>query len=208
MPGTYNSGRNNRSAARHEGMRRLTLAHLRRRKLLQAGFGGIVSWSCDGENNGSVLYRTHHGYSELIWWTQGGDEKKLRLDHRYSATNFGGQRLWFACPGCYRSCGILYFGAGTFRCRQCFRITYASQYDRRHERPRRKAAKIRARLGQITGAPDCEAFPPKPKLMRWATYRALKAADRQYCRAFDAAWGEWAVGKFAGAFGRLSPSTR
>jgi hypothetical protein len=43
-----------------------------------------------------------------------------------TATCFVGERRWFTCPGCGRRCRIVY-GGKLFRCRLCYRLTYASQ---------------------------------------------------------------------------------
>jgi hypothetical protein len=94
--------------------------------------------------------------------------------------------MWFACPNCYRTCSVLY-GGRRFYCRQCWRLTYASQYEDRWERARGQAEKIRAKLGQ-PGFIDFDSthdFPEKPKWMRWHTYRRLRAKDSQLMRAYE-----------------------
>jgi len=43
-----------------------------------------------------------------------------------SKTGFGGERLWFVCPGCRSRVGGLYEGQnGQFACRKCLGIKYA-----------------------------------------------------------------------------------
>jgi hypothetical protein len=206
MPGTSNSGRNNRSAIKHEELQRLSLTTLRKRKLLSPGRSGSITWSCNERLTGLANFSMVDRYSSKISFPlPSGEWRHETIAHSFTPTNFGGWRLWFACPRCSKACGTLYRAHGRYVCRQCLRLTYASQYDRQHERPRRKAIKIRARLGQSTQAPDGEAFPPKPPRMRWATYRRLKAEDRKHCRDYDGAWGEWAIGIFAAAFARTRP---
>jgi hypothetical protein len=109
-----------------------------------------------------------------------------RIDYCYTPTNFGNRRLWFECPNCCRACGVLY-GGRRFYCRQCWRPTYASQYEDWWERARRQAEKIRTKLGQ-PGFIDIDRthdFPDKPKWMRWHTYRRLRAKDSQLMRAYE-----------------------
>jgi hypothetical protein len=51
--------------------------------------------------------------------------------------HFGGERRWFACPGCGRRCGVLYQpGPGdAWRCLRCHGLTYRSaQQAHREER--------------------------------------------------------------------------
>lgn len=56
------------------------------------------------------------------------------IELSFSPTNFGGQRLWFMCPGeageksCSRRTDFLYLlpDARFFACRQCHRLTYRS----------------------------------------------------------------------------------
>lgn len=42
---------------------------------------------------------------------------------------FGGARVWFACPRCDGRAARLYLGGDGFRCRSCARLSYASQRD-------------------------------------------------------------------------------
>jgi hypothetical protein len=87
---------------------------------------------------------------------------------------YGGSRPWFVCPGrrCVRRVATLYRVGNYFLCRHCGRLAYVSQRLDREERLRRRAGKIRVRLG---GDDDrCADFPPKPKGLHWRTYWALE----------------------------------
>ena len=93
------------------------------------------------------------------------------------ACRFGGERPYFICPGvvnggaCYRRVGKLYSGGRHFLCRHCYRLAYASQSDGASDGPRRRANKIRQRLG---GDPGMDApFPEKPPRMWRLTYERL-----------------------------------
>jgi hypothetical protein len=40
---------------------------------------------------------------------------------------YGGRRWWWTCPSCCRRVGVLYnVGGVSWRCRQCYRVTYRS----------------------------------------------------------------------------------
>jgi hypothetical protein len=64
-------------------------------------------------------------------------------------------------------------------------ITYTSQYEVWWERARSQAEKIRAKLGQPDFIDSADEFPEKPKLMRWQTYRRLRAKDSKLMRTYE-----------------------
>lgn len=81
---------------------------------------------------------------------------------------FGGFRSWFRCPRCRRRAGKLYQAAKRFLCRRCYGLAYDCQREKRDARARRRAFKIRRRLGGE--ANFVSPFPWKPKGMHWRTY--------------------------------------
>jgi hypothetical protein len=68
-------------------------------------------------------------------------------------------------------------GHDYFVCRRCGDLRYTSQREDDAHRLLSKAQAIRVRLGG--GAAMNQAFPPKPKHMRWKTYRLLRAESEQ-----------------------------
>ena len=68
-------------------------------------------------------------------------------------------------------------GQKYFACRRCCDLRYASQCEDYAHRAMSKAQAIRLRLGGSAGL-DRE-FPPKPKRMRWKTYRLLRARSEE-----------------------------
>lgn len=54
-------------------------------------------------------------------------------------------------------------------------LRYNSQYEPSYQRQLDMADKLRKRVGGDNGAFDGEPFPPKPRWMRWSTYRRLQA---------------------------------
>ena len=76
---------------------------------------------------------------------------------------------------CRRRVRKLYLAPGlrTFACRRCAELCYTSQREDDKTRALSKAQAIRVRLGGSAAMQD--RFPPKPKRMRWKTYRLLRA---------------------------------
>lgn len=87
----------------------------------------------------------------------------------WEACRFGGRRPFFICPGCGDHVLHLY-RYGSFQCRKCHALTYASQRERESDRAQRRAGKIRRRLG---GKAGWENFVPRPKGMHARTYERL-----------------------------------
>jgi hypothetical protein len=183
--GGWNSGRNNRGAGRCESWHRVELPYLRKHNFLSPGRRSTLTWHRGSERTGSIGFCAFENHAELRYSCD-GESVMQRINYRYTSTNFGSRRMWFACPNCHRACGVLY-GGRRFYCRRCWRLTYASQYEDWWERARSRAEKIRAKLGQ-PGFIDIDSthdFPEKPKWMRWRTYRRLRAKDSQLMRAYE-----------------------
>src|SRR5499427_8076913 len=96
----------------------------------------------------------------------------------FTPTKFGGWRAWFRCPGGGQRCRILY-GINSLRCRKCRGLKYQSQYEMPAYRLLARARKIRRRLAKpgetVDPLPSGDPMPPKPRHMRWRTYRRLEA---------------------------------
>jgi hypothetical protein len=77
-------------------------------------------------------YRSTQPAAELLYAMQIGtaDPVTRRVPIAMSITqpNYGGLRYWWHCPRCDQRVRILYLppGAGDFRCRVCWRLTYES----------------------------------------------------------------------------------
>jgi len=96
----------------------------------------------------------------------------------HTRMHFGGSRPWFICSGCQERRAILYIG--TFTCRTCAKLAYASPRDYRHDRAKRQAQKIRTRLQWSRDPLDVDG--PKPKWMRWPTFHTLVARHAELKR--------------------------
>jgi hypothetical protein len=103
-----------------------------------------------------------------------GEEFKID-DKVYLAStrpHFGGLRWWFVCPRLNRRVRKLYLplGGRHFWSRRAYRLAYASQRETVYDRAMRRARKLYLKLG---GDPADDAYPDKPKRMRWTTYNRL-----------------------------------
>ena len=97
-----------------------------------------------------------------------------RITLRAEPRRFGGRQWYFVCPVTHRKCSVLWLppGATHFGSRQTWRrqVAYASQFETPADRAHRGKSKIKSRL---IGTCDLDEWdlPPKPKWMRWSTYR-------------------------------------
>ena len=171
----------------HE-MHAIDLTWLRRKKLLSVGHSSTLNWSRGGNPTGSIQLSYHRTHVRLVYRHRrhGGEWQDVdeRVPLAETATRFNGARQWFVCPGCGRRCRELY-GGGRFRCRQCHRLKYDTQYEPAFARAATRALKIRERLGAKGGIDD--PFPLKPKGMHWRTYEKLREEEERL-------QGRWAVG--------------
>jgi hypothetical protein len=92
-----------------------------------------------------------------------------------TATPFGGQREWFACPACGQRAGILY--EASFACRTCCRLNYPSTRQSTRDRAITRAVQLRRRLGGDGSL--LEPFPGPVKGMKRKTWWRLYAKGRR-----------------------------
>jgi hypothetical protein len=115
--------------------------------------------------------------------------------------HFGGRQWWFLCPATGRRCRKLFLpnGGRRFLSRQAYGLFYRSQAAGRMERMRTRIGKLCRRLGGAWSVSSCD-LPPKPKWMRWATYRRMEAQAWAAEEIIDA--------EFAAAVARLRQRLR
>lgn len=149
---------------------------LKKNGYLRPGSMGTLSWSCRGEQTGSIGYIMEADRMILNFRHRppGGDWQQVEQIIYFDRTpcNYGGHRKWFLCSRCSRRVALLY-GAGKYcLCRHCYYLSYESQQESAPSRLLLKVQKIRKRLGgsSATG----EIFPEKPKGMHWKTYWRLR----------------------------------
>ncbi|HEV2899900.1 MAG TPA: hypothetical protein VGX71_19120 [Pseudaminobacter sp.] len=115
-----------------------------------------------------------------------------RIILRSRPRHFGGRQWYYVCPRTNIRASVLWMppGARTFACRKSWgrQVAYASQFLTEVDRAHRGKERIRLRLCTIGSLdPDEWEFPPKPKWMRWPTYRCAEEKFDRYEAALD--WG-------------------
>ena len=159
-----------------EEWRSIDLADLRRWRMLDANRVGSAG------NIPAITCKTPNGVDKLgviaksrgVLFVRRDDQGQLGslfVQFSFSPTRFGGWRAWFRCPGCRQACRVLY-GTNSLRCRKCRGLKYQSQYESSAFRWLGRARKIRRRL--VGREPFDGPLPPKPRYMRWRTYRRLE----------------------------------
>ncbi len=190
--GSFGSGRWGWTVTRAttDGLLRLDVRDLARRGLFAAGPGQValaaLAWTRCGEPAGQIAVEyagNEPGAVVLDYQVQQTGapwepvRERVALDR--TPCRYGGARPWFRCPGCSGRRAILHCAGGRFRCRSCHDLVYGATREAGWERARRRAAKLRARLGAEPG--EAWGRPDKPRAMQWRTYsrlvRRLEAAD-------------------------------
>lgn len=125
--------------------RSIDARRLKRDGLLRAGLAYGWQWKDeDGEVTASIGIRTHAG-GLIVSYRTDGEDVEQRIATTATRCNYGGQRVWFACPHCRQRVALLYLSRQV-ACRQCFRMAYPSQSEDLVGRLWRKQSKIENRL--------------------------------------------------------------
>lgn len=159
----------------------LDVRRLKRDGALQPGALATTQWTRGGEPSGTI-----HTYVDAR------RPDFLILDYRTrdyggpwvpvqelvplvtSPCHYGGERVWFACPGCHSRRAVLFSLGGRFRCRACHDLAYSSTREKAGDRAARRRAAVQKKLGD--GPNARYGIPPaKPKGMHWRTYDRLAA---------------------------------
>src|SRR5215472_5394244 len=119
----------------------------------------------------------------------GGFVQQITLVSRLR--HFGGCQFFFVCPVTGGLATVLWKppGAARFCSRQAWgrQVAYASQFLDRDSRAHHGQSKLNSRLcsiGQFD--PDDWNFPPKPKWMRWKTYKRYEERFERHEAQLDA----------------------
>ena len=183
MMGGFGSGRTGGDGREKvEACRSIDVNQLCNTGCLRDGWAGSWQWRSDGKKFGRINLRAEDDQLHLSYRVRiaGGEWEEVaetvRLVH--APCRYGGDRPYFLCPGvvkgvaCDRRVAKLHAAGRYFLCRHCYRLAHACQSEGEGDRTRRRASKIRRRLG---GDPDMVApFPPKPKGMWRRTYDRLR----------------------------------
>jgi hypothetical protein len=142
---------------------------------------GTMPRPANGEHAGSLRVAYADGF-----------EQEIRFTSR--ARHFGGRQYYFVCPATGRLASVLWKpnGASRFPCRQAWggQVAYQTQF----LEPTGRAHIAKQKIEQRLKSPDWwDDLPPKPKWMRWATYRRFEARweaqEKNLDDALLAAWG-------------------
>ena len=175
-------------------MRTLDVRRLQRDGLLDPGRAFGWQWTRNGEELASIQIRTEVDRVMLSYRSRnnGGEWQPMEYPVylEWTPCHLGGRRAWFRCPatGCGRRVAILY-GGTIFACRHCYRLVYASQREAEDDRARRRAEKIRRRLGWPAGIANPSGG--KPKGMHWRTFERLTAVHDACAEASLAGVVKW-----------------
>jgi hypothetical protein len=177
---------------------KLDVRWLNRIGALHPGAMATPSWSRRGEPSGSIVtimdcdrpcltlsYRTQRAEED---WTP--VEETVWLET--TACHFGGDRVWFLCPGCHARRAVLFSVQGRFRCRICHDLAYSSTREDPQERAIRRCAELRCKLGGSFGQPIW-TIPPKPDGMTYRRYHHISnmlIAEIHRCEGHMDAWLE------------------
>ncbi len=121
-----------------ESFRRIDIRYMNQQGLLGAEKRGKLSWSARGKPCGDVRYQCQDDclVLEYRYCAAGGDwqDVKQRIMLTSTPCHYGGERKWFACPGCSRRVAILCGWSKLFLCRHCYGLTYRSSAEGKRDR--------------------------------------------------------------------------
>jgi hypothetical protein len=130
-----------------EETKRVDIRYMRRKGLLRPGTGGLLTWSRNGEQSGSVNYRSYADRVELSYRYNGEpDLINVTVQICFTPCRFGGDRQWFHCPHCHSRCEVLCLAGKYPACRKCYRLPYQSQLEDGLGRLQRRQNKLEEML--------------------------------------------------------------
>ena len=202
--GGFGSGPQGGGRLNVEACRSLDVNRMRREGCLRPGWAAVWEWKEDGERVAWIGMRSEADRLVLNYRFRRNDEEWQDVNEPISIVRspcrYGGSRPYFVCAGVVngRYCGrrvVKLYGPGRyFLCRHCYRLAHASQSEDAMDRARRRAAKIRIRLG---GRADMEFIPSRPKGMWHSTYERLREKAIDADIAADEAFEVLAAGLMA-----------
>lgn len=182
--GGYGSGRQSHRRV-IEDRKKIDVLWMKRQNCLDAGNAGSLYWSINGEQVGSIQYRSHEHYLQLIYKVSRYQEEAQDIDMKvpleWVECRFGGRRPYFICPNrrCQKRVQFLYDGFPYFLCRHCLELAYHSQRQTDDDRAASQADKIRKKVGAEQGILNGPVW-QKPKGMHWKTFRRLQEKEAHY----------------------------
>ena len=149
-----------------------------------------ISWNSDywGEIATGIIWADMSG-QPFAWLRIQLDDRSQTITLASRPRHFGGAQWYFVCPETGRLASVLWRppGANKFCSRQTWKrqVAYTSQCVGPTDRAWRGKARIKARLIANLDPEEWD-LPPKPKGMRWRTYRRYEARFDRYEEFLDA----------------------
>jgi len=172
-----------------ESRKRLDVREWSRAGWLTPGRSGTHGWMNDeGERTGSVCYTVLADELQLHYLVSEEDGAEQQVEQmiylRRVPCRFGGERIYWQCPCCYRRCEIVAMASHgcSWGCRRCLNLRYRSQGLGPADRAEQQSDKICARLGGEHE--DGSIY--RPKGMRHRTFERLFARADALSQEADA----------------------
>jgi hypothetical protein len=165
---------------------KLDLNRLIRQGAVRPGFSTepyLIQWTRSGEVIAFVLITANLCDPATSWLRIQAPTVDQQIILISCPRHYGGRQWYFVCPVTHRRASVLWMppGAKEFRSRQAWdgKVAYRSQFQSVYNRGHAGKANIKARLiGDLD--PDDWELPPKPKWMRWRTYKWLEERFEAY----------------------------
>jgi hypothetical protein len=180
---------------------RVDVRFMHRKGWLRSGGRFSLNWSRGADPVGNIGVEIGSGDPPDILWLvykarDGGSDQwsvmRKTVPIEWQPCNYGGARPWLHCPRCNRRVAVLW-GGRRFLCRQCQRVSYASQNVSLLDRATGQSRKLRKRLGHDDGDLSWPAdLIARPKGMHRKTYDRIVARIGRH----DARWAREAMTRF------------
>ena len=168
-------------------------------KLARQGFirpgaaRGAHAWrwtrSATGEVVATAVITSNMTGPEEGWMQIRLGEVEQWITLRAKPRHCGGRQWYFECPATHRLCSVLWRppGATRFCSRYAWgrQVAYASQFESPFDRANRGKARINMRVNPDFSDPYEWILPPKPKWMRWSTYKRFEERFDRYEQILD-----------------------
>ena len=178
-----------------ENQDRIDIRWLKKHNYLHPGSMGSLSWSCGGEETGSIGFQMKEDRMVLNYRHRHPDGEWEDVEQIVpvikTPCNYGGYRKWFLCPKCSRRVGILYGTGKYFLCRHCYDLTYTCSNASPLKRIFDRTEKLRRKLGGDND-PFLSPIPERPRGMHRSTYK--KIADE--LRRLENFGNDWMYSKY------------
>lgn len=169
-----------------EDCRQISLPWLRKRGCVRNWYSGTITWT-SGFSESSIGFeinlwsddpfmRLH--YTSTDRWSGEKTPHDYRIRLIKTPCHFGGSRLWFQCPNCWRKVSTLMMSSqNKYFCRTCLRLTYTSRQRSYHGRfaPLFRALDLQDKYDKLQGSMKRMHYQGRPtkkfrKVLRYKAY--------------------------------------